>query len=358
MICPKCGFEQPDSPECMRCGVIVSRYKGPVLAAAPRPASPAPTAPAPPGHQTVRISFPPPVAPVDSGNTLYGDPAPAMAAAAGGTLYEGPTLAPAGGGTVYGDPVSPALRGRVRPVVGTFEVGKVLSESFSIYFSNFIPFALLTALALSPLYLAQAYLGTIENSSPASIATPQGLAPLLMALASAFVCPYIATSAITFGVFQQMRGKDTSIGDCLGRGLAMVLPVLMLALVQGVAILIGFALCIVPGLLLTLRWAVSVPAAVEERPGISGAMSRSTYLTEGFRGEVFGILFVIGILNFGAQFLVLMTATKNATLFLILSGTKDLLLVGLSATATAVMYYRLRSVKESIDVDQIASVFA
>jgi hypothetical protein len=32
--------------------------------------------------------------------------------------------------------------------------------------------------------------------------------------------------------------------------------------------------------------------------------------------------------------------------------------VGLTATATAVMYYRLRSIKESIDVDQIASVFA
>jgi len=32
--------------------------------------------------------------------------------------------------------------------------------------------------------------------------------------------------------------------------------------------------------------------------------------------------------------------------------------VGLSATGSAVMYYRLRSLRESIDVDQIASVFA
>jgi hypothetical protein len=36
---------------------------------------------------------------------------------------------------------------------------------------------------------------------------------------------------------------------------------------------------------------------------------------------------------------------------------KDLLVVGLSATASAVLYYRLRGIKESIDVDQIASVF-
>jgi len=34
-----------------------------------------------------------------------------------------------------------------------------------------------------------------------------------------------------------------------------------------------------------------------------------------------------------------------------------LLMLGLSATVSAVIYYRLRSFNESIDVDQIASVF-
>jgi uncharacterized membrane protein len=27
MICPKCGLEQPDAPECRQCGVIVSKFK-------------------------------------------------------------------------------------------------------------------------------------------------------------------------------------------------------------------------------------------------------------------------------------------------------------------------------------------
>jgi uncharacterized tellurite resistance protein B-like protein len=27
IICPKCGYEQPPSPECRRCGIIFARYK-------------------------------------------------------------------------------------------------------------------------------------------------------------------------------------------------------------------------------------------------------------------------------------------------------------------------------------------
>jgi len=85
---------------------------------------------------------------------------------ASGTVYGGP---PSGGGTIYGGPhpspavaAGPAFR-------GTFEIGKVLSESFSVYFSNFIPFVLLTALALFPLYLVQAYM-TIAKLEPSSTA--------------------------------------------------------------------------------------------------------------------------------------------------------------------------------------------
>jgi len=47
MICPKCGLEQPDAPECKQCGVIVAKYRP--REAQPQPGSPAGVkAPAPP----------------------------------------------------------------------------------------------------------------------------------------------------------------------------------------------------------------------------------------------------------------------------------------------------------------------
>jgi hypothetical protein len=340
MICPKCGFEQPESPECVRCGVIVSRYKGRVFGAAPGPSEPPPL----PSMQAV----PPPLPlSMESGGSLYGDPEPAMAAAGGGTLYQGPMAAATAGGMVYGAPIT--ATGRVR---GRFEIGKILSETFSVYFANFIPFALLTGLVLSPVYLLQGY-AAASAQDPITVSGFSGVSRFLSLL-----CEQIATAAITYGVFQQMRGRETSIGDCLRRGLSSLGAVLGLALLQGICILLGLLLCIVPGILLAVRWAVSIPAAVEERPGVGGAMERSTFLTDGYRWDIFCVLFVLVALNLGAVFVAALASSDNTQLQLVLQGIVDLLATGLSATAASVMYYRLRSVKESIDVDQISSVFA
>jgi hypothetical protein len=236
---------------------------------------------------------------------------------------------------------------------GTFGAGEILTETFSIYVSNVLPFALLAALALAPIYLLQ-YL--MITRPPTSAAASTSLFVLILALV--VLAPHIATAAITFGVFQQMRGQETSVAECLTRGLSLLLPVLGLALVQALVIGLGLAACIVPGIIFAVRWAVSIPAAVTEGTGVSASMERSSYLTDGLRMDIFGVLFVLSVLQIGAGLLVKLAAAKNPLLTLLLSGLKDLLFVGLFATASAVIYYRLRGIKESIDVDQIASVFA
>ncbi len=329
MICPKCGFEQPDNPECARCGVIVSRYKGPAL-----------------GASALR---PPVVSPENPPAAAFGVPEPVAAMAGGGTIYNGPP------------PGSAAAAAMAAPQTlaqpqGTLGVGDVLGQTFSIFFANLLPFVLLTAVAMSPLYLLQGYTNAVAKASPTP--SPQTLVLLLPLLLAAVVCPYIATGAITYGVFQQLRGQDTTIGDCLGRGLTVLLPVVGLAIVQGFAVFLGLMVCLIPGLLLALRWAVAVPTMVTERTGIFDSMNRSKFLTEGSRGEVFGVLFVLGILQIGTTLIVTRATMGNPTLRLALSAAKDMFVVGLSATGAAVMYYRLRSLRESIDVDQIASVFA
>jgi hypothetical protein len=334
MICPKCGFEQPDSPECARCGIIVSRYKGPALSGTATPPSPLPV-PAPP----------PPMA-ASSVGTVFGDPAPAMAG--GGTVYQGPP------------PGSAAATAMAQPRTfaapqGTLNIGDTLGKTLGVFFSNLLPFALLTGIAMSPLYILQGYTTAIAKTP--GVPSPRILIPYLLLLAVSLICPNLATGAITYGVFQQLRGKDATIGDCLGRGLSALLPVLGLAIVQGFLITIGLVFCVIPGILLAIRWAVSVPAMVTERTGIGESMSRSAFLTEGSRWEVFCVLFVLGVLQIGSSVAVTIVAVKNPTLSLVLSGVLSLFTVGLTATGSGVMYYRLRSLRESIDVDQIASVF-
>src|SRR6185436_16881465 len=257
----------------------------------------------------------------------------------GGTLYDG--AAPGVPVPTFGVPQA-ANR-------GTFELGKVLGETFSIYFRNFLPFLLLTGVALSPLIAGFAMLasGSVAGMKPGMIAIW-----LVLIVLGVIFGQQLARASITYGVFQQMRGRDVSIVDCLGRGLSSLLPVLALVFVQGIGILLGFIACIIPGILLSLRWAVSVPAAVEERPGLFEAMNRSTFLTEGHRGTIFGIVFVLNLASQGVLRIFGLALSERPVALLVVVAVSILLNVGLSATATAVIYFRVGSLSARIGESQ------
>jgi L-cystine uptake protein TcyP (sodium:dicarboxylate symporter family) len=84
------------------------------------------------------------------------------------------------------------------------------------------------------------------------------------------------------------------------------------------------------------------------------SLRRSAFLTTGQRGAIFGAVLVLGVLNFGVSLAANLVPVAGP----VLDAVGTLVTLGLSATTCAVIYYRLRSFHESIDVDQIASVFA
>ena len=315
MTCPKCGFEQPEGLECLRCGIVFAKYHAPTPAALPE---------TPPEKEP--------------------NGAPAQAAPP-----EQPVPPPGP------RPIIPLKIAPSRP----FESGAILGETFSIYFGNFLPFVILTAVAFSPILLLSLF------ASPES--GPLGELAQRLATYGGWLCTPIATAAVTYGVFQQMRRREASIGDCLSVGLSCLLPVLFVAILAAIAQAIGMVMCVVPGILVAVMLAVAVPAAVEERPGAFAALRRSQDLTDGYRWPVFGVLFLLGLLNIGLGLLAIpllgglegaRAMSENPTQsYLVMSNLLGLVPVGLGATASAVMYYRLRSIKESIDVEEIASVF-
>jgi len=343
----------------MRCGVIISRYKGPVAGAAAPRTTPPPFAPGVPpsfippppviAGGAVHAPIPPPPA-ISPAGMVFGD---SPANPAGGTVYGGPPPPAAGGGTVYGGPgsVAPAFSSFGAGFHGTFEAGKVLSETFSTYFSNFLPFVLLTGLVSLPLVALAAYVSTLKSNP--LLAAELFLATILLQA----ILGQVAAAGITYGVYQQMRSKSPSLIDCLRVGFSRLFPVLGVVIVTGLAVGVGVVLCCVPGLILATMFAVVVPVTVEERPAVFDALRRSSFLTEGFRWQIFGALFVVGIIQQIPTQILSRTVHDLGTLLMI-TIFLSILTNSLSSTAAAVMYYRLRSVKESIDVDQISSVFS
>ena len=242
-----------------------------------------------------------------------------------------------------------------------FAVGHVISNGFRIFFANIVPFGLISLIIFIPYILL--IIAAARGDIPAEGSTVDLGTRVLGLLLS-----YVVTGAIAYGAFNDMRGRRIGTGECLSRGLAVMFPILGVAILTGIAVLLGFIALIIPGLfLLTVLW-VAVPVAVVERPGVFEALRRSAALTENYRWQVFGILMVLVAINVGAGVILFFiigsvlsgtgTHSTNAVIGVyLISAVLEALLTALGAVMTTVGYHDLRAVKEGISIEDITKVF-
>ena len=198
MICPKCGFDQPDGGlECPRCGVVFSRYKTAAAPGLARPLAPwTQTAPITPpsaeqlysgpepdwpahGGQAASTAAPPaagggtasepgvglrPLATTPPAATVYGGETGKLredAAVVGMAMRPAAAVPPRSGGPGAAPPgsIPPAappgtFSPGASPLAGftmapAFGAGEVLGDTFSIFFNNLIPFLLIAVVVVA-----------------------------------------------------------------------------------------------------------------------------------------------------------------------------------------------------------------
>jgi hypothetical protein len=189
-----------------------------------------------------------------------------------------------------------------------------------------------------------------------------GLATILTAVAAA-----ILQAAIVYGTIAFLNGRRAELGECVSVGLRYWFWLVLLAILTGVAELVGFVFFIVPGILMMLAWIVAVPALVTERKGVFDSLSRSAELTRNHRWAILGLLLVYAI----AAWVIQLAITSAATVFIVSSPATTRLLIlqviitplmrvvlgVVSAAGVAAIYYELRSAKEGIGPEALAAVF-
>jgi len=260
---------------------------------------------------------------------------------------------------------------------GKLDIGRVISGTFQVIGRNFVTFTvlgfLLAGLPTGILSYFQAMMlsGQTEamaagtfNFSPAYF-TSIGYGVLVALITTA-----ILQGALIYATVQDLNGQKPQIGEALATGLRNFLPLLIVSILFGLAVLGGFILLIVPGIMIACAWCVAVPSLVADRTGIFGAFSRSAELTRGNRWRIFGLFAVIWVL-----LLVLGLVIGSVTAAAMIGG-GDPVAVALSplniamsviqqtisavigAAVFAVLYVELRRTREGAGPQWLAEIFS
>jgi hypothetical protein len=244
---------------------------------------------------------------------------------------------------------------------GSFDLGRVVQRTFTSIGQNWLVFLLCSALLVGLPSLVTGYGQFVTNASRPFDGLPYTLGGSLLTIIGA----YVLQGAVVFAAVSGFNGKQVDIGNALSVGLKFFFPLLGLAILMGFAIVLGFILLIIPGLILTVMWCVAGPTIVMEKRGVMESFQRSRDLTRGNRWMIFALMVIYGVLASILSWTVLGVgiamsggvAGMNSSwlVALVLTPIVNVVSGVVSSSGVASIYYELRTVKEGVAPDQLAS---
>ncbi len=219
-------------------------------------------------------------------------------------------------------------------MINRLDVGAVIRRVFDIYVDQYPVLLPASAVVFVITGLVSAVL----------VAAAPGLA--LIALLLSLVAGTLFTGMVVELVSDVQDGRrDHSAGELLRAATPVLGQLLLVGIVAGIGIVIGFVLIIVPGLILITIWSVAAPVVVLERPaGVFAALGRSRELVRGNGWQVFGVIFVLFFLVIIISSAIQIGADSAGTGAGIVARVIVGILTGpISALAAAVLYFDLRA---------------
>jgi hypothetical protein len=209
--------------------------------------------------------------------------------------------------------------------------GDVISRTFNIYVDQ-----------ASVLLPAAAVVFVIEGILSAVLIAA---APALALVA--FVLTIIASTLFTGMVVElvadiQDGRRDASAGQLLRAAMPVLGQLILVGIIAGIGIVIGFVLIIVPGLILLTIWSVAAPVVVLERAGAVRALGRSRELVRGNGWPVFGVIVVL-VIGVGVVSAIIdaIGGAAGTGVGIVVHVVVGVLTAPLPALAQAVLYFEL-----------------
>ena len=176
-------------------------------------------------------------------------------------------------------------------------LGELLDRSFFLYRKHFALFVGIIALP-NLVLLAFQLIGVAVNRGTTRAFTATGLVWLFATLVLYLGASAASQGATVVAVSKVHLGTDTSISEAFAGIKGRILYLALIMIGVGIGVSIGLVLLIVPGIILALMWALTIPVAVLEDKGLRDATARSAELTKGNRGRIFMVYFLFIVLMY------------------------------------------------------------
>lgn len=236
------------------------------------------------------------------------------------------------------------------------DVFRIVSDTFGLLFSKFstiYPLAFVPAALLALLDLA----GSGAMPPPdGTMMTAPGFETLVVGFVG-MLLSYFVAGFLCLVALDAVIGRTHTVEQYARQAARHILPIAGLGLVVSLLAGFGFVLLILPGFYVIGRFLPWIEAVVFEDTGWRG-LGRAQELTEGYRWQLAGaaVLMVIAIVGLGLLAGTAMVAIgTNIVLGLLAQAVISAFYYALFAIFTALVYARLREIKEGVTVEQIAA---
>jgi hypothetical protein len=258
-----------------------------------------------------------------------------------------------------------------------FDMGRVMQRTFEVLGQNLAPFVglALICIALPQALVAAGSLFAAQNAAESGLGGAYGqvIALGLVGWIVAMVGTYMLQAGVLYAAVSQMNGRTVEFGQMASTGFSFVLPLFGLGILMGLALIVGFVLLIVPGILMSVAWIVAAPAIVIERKSVTESFGRSADLTRDNRWAIFALCLIYGVAYVAISWVVTLltgglTGASGVTGVanpLSLAGLTNIVVTPLltsvvsliGTTGVAAIYFELRSIKEGVGARELAAVF-
>jgi hypothetical protein len=246
-------------------------------------------------------------------------------------------------------------------------LGDILSVAFDVYKANAAKLIQIVAIVVVPLTFVLALLTQVafkqncENiqtlSDVNNCVGSFGRSLFLSALAGfiAIAIQQLIQGSLTRGAAGALIGRDVDVKSSYEYAFSRLWGLIGLAILIALVVGVGFLLLFIPGVIFLVFLAVSVPAFIIERLGVTESMSRSWKLVSGSWWHVLWVILVAGLI--AGVINGILTAIGGHT-FLgvwIMSTIAQIITAPFVALVGVVLYVDLRARHESLDASALGT---